>query len=122
MALKSALVIDDTDVHRTATRTFLTMLGFAVEQAADGLQALQMLDTKKYDLIVSDIEMPNMNGVEFLKRARKHPAASATPIIMLSTINSEEMKANLLRLGASYYLVKPFTATSIKEAIKSVGF
>jgi two-component system, chemotaxis family, chemotaxis protein CheY len=118
---KIALVVDDTEVHRTATRTFLVMLGFTVEVAEDGIAALRKMDEKTYDLIISDIEMPNMNGLEFLKRARKHNTGGAVPIIMLSTLDTEELKTKLLQLGANQYLVKPFSAASIKAAIQSVG-
>jgi two-component system chemotaxis response regulator CheY len=119
---KLALVIDDTDIHRTATRTFLMMSGFTVDFAEDGMQALKLLDTKVYDLIVSDIEMPNMNGLEFLRRARKHSTASATPIIMLSTLDSPEMMEKVKQLGGNYYLVKPFKGDSIRAALNAVGF
>lgn len=119
--MKRALVVDDTDVHRTATRSFLVMSGFAVETASDGLQALHILDTQPFDLIVSDLEMPNMNGLEFLRRAKKHKNAEHTPIIMLSTVNTEEVKQKVQQLGGSYYLVKPFSAESIKTALKAVG-
>ncbi len=119
---KTALVVDDTEIHRSATRMFLVMSGFKVELAEDGLQALKMLDTQKFDLIVSDMEMPNMNGMEFLRGARKHANATTVPIIMLSTLDSPEMIAKVKQLGANHYLVKPFSGESIKNALKLLGF
>jgi CheY-like chemotaxis protein len=121
MKKRFALVVDDTEVHRKATNMFLAMLGFTVETANDGIEALAKMDTQPFDLIVSDIEMPNMNGMEFLKRARKHSAGKEVPIIMLSTLDNDDLKEKLRLLGANHYLVKPFSAAGIKEAIKSVG-
>lgn len=121
MALRNALVVDDTEIHRSATRTFLAMSGFKVEVAEDGMQALKILDTKTFDVIFSDIEMPNMNGMEFLKRVRKHATAAKTPVVMLSTLDSPEMQAKITQLGANHYLVKPFSGERMKTALKAVG-
>jgi DNA-binding response OmpR family regulator len=121
MALRNALVVDDTEIHRSATRTFLAMSGFKVEIAEDGMQALKLLDAKIFDVIFSDIEMPNMNGMEFLKRVRKHATAGKTPVVMLSTLDNPEMKAKLTQLGANHYLVKPFSGDRMKSALKAVG-
>ncbi|MCS6808014.1 MAG: response regulator [Bacteroidota bacterium] len=118
---KTALVVDDTEMHRSATRTYLIMSGFKVDVANDGLEAMKLLNTKTFDLIVADIEMPNMNGMELLKRIRNHKQSSATPVIMLSTLDSPEMQTKLKQLGANYYLVKPFTGERIKAALQAVG-
>ncbi|TAE30948.1 MAG: response regulator [Candidatus Kapaibacterium sp.] len=121
MAFKTALVVDDTEIHRSATRTFLAMSGFKVDLAEDGIQGLKVLDSKTFDVIFSDIEMPNMNGMEFLKRVRKHATAGKTPVVMLSTLDSPEMQAKLQQLGANHYLVKPFSGDRMKTALKAVG-
>jgi DNA-binding response OmpR family regulator len=120
--MKTALVVDDTDIHRSATRTFLAMSGFKVEVAEDGIQALKVLDTKTFDVIFSDIEMPNMNGMELLKRIRKHATAAKTPVVMLSTLDSADMQAKLKQLGANHYLVKPFSSDRMKTALQAIGF
>jgi DNA-binding response OmpR family regulator len=122
MSTKTALVVDDTDIHRSATRTFLAMSGFKVETAEDGIQGIKMLDGSVYDIIFSDIEMPNMNGMEFLKRVRRHSTASKTPVVMLSTLDNPELQAKLKQLGANHYLVKPFTGERMKTALKALGF
>jgi two-component system, chemotaxis family, chemotaxis protein CheY len=83
---------------------------------------MKLLDGKVYDVIFSDIEMPNMNGMEFLKRVRKHTTAAQTPVVMLSTLDSPEMQTKLKQLGANHYLVKPFTGDRMKAALKAVGF
>lgn len=121
MPLKTALVVDDTEIHRSATRTFLAMSGFKVDIAEDGIQALKVLDSKTFDVIFSDIEMPNMNGMEFLKRVRKHTTAAKTPVVMLSTLDSPEMQTKLTQLGANHYLVKPFSGDRMKAALKAIG-
>ncbi|MCU0424033.1 MAG: response regulator [Candidatus Kapabacteria bacterium] len=120
--MKTALVVDDTEIHRSATRTFLSMSGFKVEIAQDGIEALKILDAKTFDVIFSDIEMPNMNGMELLKRIRKHATAGKTPVVMLSTLDSAEMQTKLKQLGANHYLVKPFSGDRMKTALQAVGF
>lgn len=119
--MKTALVVDDTEIHRSATRTFLAMSGFKVETAEDGLQALKILDVKTFDVVFSDIEMPNMNGMELLRRIRKHATAAKTPVVMLSTLDSVEMQTKVKQLGANHYLVKPFSSDRMKSALQAVG-
>lgn len=119
--MKTALVVDDTEIHRSATRTFLAMSGFKVDIAQDGIEALKILDTKTFDVIFSDIEMPNMNGMELLKRIRKHATAAKTPVVMLSTLDSPDMQAKVKQLGANHYLVKPFSSDRMKSALQAVG-
>ena len=98
------------------------MSGFKVETAEDGMQALKLLDAKTYDVIFSDIEMPNMNGLEFLRRVRKHATSAKTPVVMLSTLDSTEVQQKVTQLGGNHYLVKPFTGERMKTALKAIGF
>lgn len=122
MTTKSALVVDDTDLHRSAIRSLLVVFGFNVTTATDGMQAMKLLETAQFDLIFTDLEMPNMNGKEFLRRARRHRTASKTPIVMLSTVDSPDVREEALQLGANCYVLKPFTSQSINQAMKTVGY
>lgn len=119
---KSALVIDDKADVRSATKAFLAVSGFETFIAADGLEGKRAVEGRSFDLIVSDIEMPNMNGFEFLAFVRKNPSSKATPVIMLSSLDATEVQQRCEKLGAQAYLVKPFTFDSIKVALAKAGF
>ncbi len=75
--MKKALVVDDLRMHRTLIKASLTILRFEVDLAEDGLQGMAKLKENQYDVVFSDIEMPNMNGFEFLARLRRDPASDA---------------------------------------------
>jgi len=121
MEKKLALVTDDMAINRVAIKGFLSIIGLTVELAEDGLIASKMLNQKKYDVIFSDIEMPNMNGYELLRAAKRHPLNGSTPVIMLSTLNKPEDIDKAKKLGASFYMVKPFTADGVKNALKTLN-
>ena len=85
-------------------------------EAADGVEGLAALEGKKFDLILSDVNMPNMNGLDFVKNVtEKYP--DAPPIVMITTEGSEEVVSEAMSRGAKGYLKKPFTADKIKEVI-----
>jgi DNA-binding response OmpR family regulator len=119
---KTALVIDDKAEIRTATKTFLSLSGFDPVLACDGLEAKSQLEARSFDLVVCDIEMPNMNGFELLAFARKNPSSARTPVIMLSSLEAEDVKLRCAKLGAQAYIVKPFTLDSMKGALAKAGF
>ncbi len=121
MQKKLALVADDMAINRVAIKGFLTIIGLEVELAEDGLIASKMIDKKKYDVIFSDIEMPNMNGYELLRTVKRHPLNGSTPVIMLSTLNKPEDIDKAKKLGANFYMVKPFSADGVKNALKSLN-
>ncbi len=105
---KTALVADDTDFHRNFIRMFLATKGFAVTTATDGLEALEACRKGTFDVVFSDIEMPNMNGVEFLRAVKRMPAFAKVPVVILSTLTDPAMIDRVTRLGAFHYMVKPF--------------
>jgi CheY-like chemotaxis protein len=119
---KSALIIDDKQEIRTATKTFLALAGFDATLASDGLEAKDIIGRQGFDLVVSDIEMPNMNGFEVLSFIRRNPASAKTPVIMLSSLEGDDVKARCEKLGAQAYIVKPFTFDSMKGALAKAGF
>jgi len=118
---KQVLIADDMEQNRRAIKTFLFFLHFDATLAEDGLIAKKILETTKFDLIVSDIEMPNMNGFELLAHVKKTPTLRDTPVIMLSTLDSPEVMERCQKLGAGYYIVKPFTKEKFDAALGALN-
>lgn len=122
MANKKALVLDDQGINRSFIKAYLMGKSFDVTTAEDGLQGLELCKAQVFDLVYTDIEMPNMNGFEFLKAARRLPAYSKVPIVVLSTLKDDETLNRMKTLGATHYIVKPFTSDKMNEALKVAGF
>jgi CheY-like chemotaxis protein len=112
---KKALVADDQAMNRSFVKVYLSTRGFDVETAEDGMKALAACKDKKFDLVFSDIEMPNMNGIEFLRSAKKLPGYDKVPFVMLSTVDTTEMKTKAASFGAFHYMVKPFTDAKMAD-------
>lgn len=120
---KQVLIADDVEINRKAIRTFLFFFHFEATLAADGLEAKKALEAEgaAFDLVVSDIEMPNMNGFELLAFVKKSPKHKNVPVIMLSTLDSPEVLERCKRLGASSYIVKPFTKEKFETALSALN-
>lgn len=118
---KRALVVDDLEQNRTAIKSFLFFYKYDVEVAPDGLAARNLFGTGQYDLVVSDIEMPNMNGFELLAWIRQSSTRKETPVIMLSSLDSPQTIERCKKLGANAYIVKPFTKDKMEAALRSAG-
>jgi two-component system chemotaxis response regulator CheY len=88
-----------------------------VHEAGDGVEALEALKTCKVGLILSDINMPNMDGLQFLTQVRAMPDWKTVPIVMITTEGSQNKVMEAVQLGASGYVRKPFTAEQIKEKL-----
>lgn len=116
MGIKKALVADDQKINRVFIKTFLVTKGYEVDTAEDGLEALNKAKDSSYDLIFSDIEMPNMNGLEFLKNIKRESAYVKVPVVMLSTVDKPEIIDRAMKMGAAYYMIKPFTTEKMDEA------
>jgi two-component system chemotaxis response regulator CheY len=119
---KFALVLDDIDFIRKTVRTYLSVSGFDVDIAENGADGIKFLAGKKYDLIVSDIEMPVMNGLEFLKRIKRNSEYINIPVIMLTSLNDQDTLEKTKLLGANCHIPKPFNPEIINTALKSIGF
>jgi len=102
------LVVDDSDIIRNLTKEELEKAGFQVITANSGKQALKHIAKRMPDLILSDINMPEMDGVEFCKSVKKDPNLSVIPFIFMSSNDDRSIMRRMLQLGASAYLVKPF--------------
>jgi two-component system chemotaxis response regulator CheY len=118
---KKILVIDDSSAIRQIVSLTLSTSGYETIEAADGLDALSKLEGTEIDLFVCDVNMPNMNGIEFLhaiKSEAKYEAYRFTPIIMLTTESGEDMKLKGKEAGAKTWLIKPFQPATLIEAVK----
>ena len=116
----SLLVVDD---HRTMIQIvqgLLTQIGFAdIDTAADGVGALEKMKTKRYDLIISDWNMPNMDGLEFLKRTRasENPQVKTVPFILVTAESKPENIIAAKQAGVNNYIVKPLALATLKQKI-----
>ncbi len=104
---KKVLIIDDGITMRMFYRDVLEKAGFAVEEAANGVEGLERMLGGRFDLIVVDINMPKMDGYEFVAQLRKDPACLAIPVMTVSTEDQEHDKVRAYEAGANFYMVKP---------------
>jgi two-component system chemotaxis response regulator CheY len=117
-----ALVVDDSRAIRSIIGKTVTELGFEVLEAGDGRQALDRLtEAGAVALVLVDWNMPEMNGLEFLRTARQNPAWKDTVIIMVSTETEMSQMQLALDAGANEYVMKPFTRAVLREKLQLVG-
>jgi two-component system chemotaxis response regulator CheY len=111
------LVIDDSASLRQVVSMTLKAAGYDVLQAGDGKEALAFLDGRKISMAVCDVNMPNMNGIEFVIAAKQLAAYKFMPILMLTTETSDDKKAAGKAAGAKAWMVKPFSPSSLLSAV-----
>jgi two-component system chemotaxis response regulator CheY len=114
------LIVDDSSVMRKIVERSLRQAGLetmVVYEASNGNEGLDMLRAKTVDLILSDINMPSMDGLEFLRQLRGQNLAPGVPVVMITTESSEEHVKQAISAGAQGYIRKPFTAEQVKERI-----
>jgi len=114
---KTILFVEDSNSVRTVMKSALTREGYDVIVACDGEDALTKLDGSKIHLIISDVNMPNMDGLTFVKTAKKLPAYRFTPIIMLTTETQEAKMNEGKAAGVKAWIVKPFQSAQLLAAI-----
>ena len=118
---KIILIVDDSALMLTSVKGTLEMAGYKVETAEDGVKALTKLKSGvKPDLIITDINMPNMGGLELIKNVRAMPTFRFTPILTLTTESQAEKRAEGKKLGATGWLVKPAGGADLLKIIKQV--
>lgn len=118
---KLILTVDDSRTMRDMLRMALTSAGFEVVQAEDGVHGLEVLTDAKPDVIVTDINMPRMDGYGFIEGVRASPVHRAVPILVLSTESSPEKKHRARQAGATGWIVKPFNPEKLADAIRRVA-
>ncbi|PMS18102.1 chemotaxis protein CheY [Trinickia dabaoshanensis] len=115
------LVVDDFPTMRRIVRTLLKELGYNnIEEAEDGAVALGKLRAGGFDFVVSDWNMPNMDGLEMLKSIRADATLSALPVLMVTAEAKKENVIAAAQAGANGYVVKPFTAATLDEKLNKV--
>jgi two-component system chemotaxis response regulator CheY len=115
------LVVEDSATMRGFVTAALESAGpYSVTQAESGFQALKVLPRAHYDLIITDINMPDINGLELVRFIRESEAHRSTPLIIISTDGRDVDRDRGLKLGANAYLVKPFAPEKLLETVRSV--
>ena len=119
--MQRVLIIDDSSATRAYVRAALEeMADMQVTEAASGFDALRILPRERFDLLLVDINMPNINGLELISFIRRSETHRDTPLLIISTEASERDRARAFALGANAYLAKPFTAEALEQAVRSV--
>ncbi|ADY72704.1 response regulator receiver protein [Desulfurobacterium thermolithotrophum DSM 11699] len=117
------LTVDDMAAMRKILKTLLAQLGYKnVDEAEDGKQALEILkkNPNKYGLVITDWNMPNMTGIELVQEIRKDPELKNIPILMVTAEAKKENVLMAIKAGVNNYIVKPFTAETLKEKIEKI--
>jgi len=115
---KSILVVDDAAVVRHVVSLALRKSGYHVVQAVNGKDALDKLDSSMVEMVITDLNMPEMDGLELIRQIRKTVKCRFMPILMLTTVSQEEKRREGQRAGASAWLFKPFHSHQLLEAVR----
>ncbi len=123
------LIVDDKASIRSAMYNILVGLGLSdITQAVDGQQAwdtleagFQKTNTIPFDLVISDMEMPKMSGLELLRNVREHKHFQSVPFIMATTVTAKEIILQTMRLGVQAYIIKPFNSAIVELKLKQAG-
>lgn len=118
--LKKVMTVDDSPTVLKVLNIALTDAGYQVVEANDGQEAIDKLTQTDVDLLVTDLNMPNMDGVELIKQVRQRPGNRFMPIIMLTAEAQKEMKAAGKKAGASGWITKPFRPEQLLSVIQMV--
>jgi two-component system chemotaxis response regulator CheY len=117
---KTVITVDDSMSIRETVKMILVSAGYQVLTAEDGVKGLQVCQQQKADLILSDLNMPNMDGISLIGKLRALPQYRFTPILMLTTESQEEKKLAGKRAGATGWIVKPFDPARILAVVQKV--
>lgn len=117
----NVLTVDDSRTIREMLRQTLADAGFTVFQAADGMEGLEVLDRSEPDVIVTDINMPRMDGFEFIENVRRGGRWRGVPILVLTTESDPEKKIRAREAGATGWIIKPFNPIKLVEAVRRVA-
>lgn len=117
----SILVVDDFSTMRRIVRSLLAELGYTkVIEAEDGLQALSVLRSQPVDFVISDWNMPRMQGIDMLRAVRADQALAHIPVLMVTAEAKREQIVAAVQAGVNGYVVKPFTAVTLKEKMSRI--
>ena len=114
------LTVDDSASIRLTTRVTLSNAGYTVTEAVDGMDGLNKLKAGEFDLVVTDLNIPNMDGLTMIRELRKLPAHTGVPVIFLTTESDGEIKQQAKAAGATGWLTKPFDPESLVKIARKV--
>ena len=118
--MHSILAVDDSASMRQMVSFTLKNAGYSVVEAVEGEDALDKAKAREFDLVLTDQNMPRLDGIGLTRKLREHPNFKATPILILTTESSDQMKQAGRAAGATGWLVKPFDPTKLIEVIRKV--
>ena len=118
--MHSILAVDDSASMRQMVSFTLKSAGYSVVEAVDGQDAWEKAGSRDFDLVLTDQNMPRMDGIGLTRKLREHPKFKTTPILILTTESSEQMKMAGRGAGATGWMVKPFDPTKLIEVIRKV--
>ena len=119
----NVLIVDDSSSMRAIIRKIMKVSGFNIGElleAADGKEAIKVLTDEWVDLVLADINMPNMNGLELISEMKKDEMLKSIPVVMVTTEGSEKRIQESMKLGASGYIKKPFLTEEIKRTLSAI--
>ncbi|MFK2903312.1 chemotaxis response regulator CheY [Dyella ginsengisoli] len=117
------LVVDDFSTMRRIVRNLLVELGFSgqlIQEADDGENALVMLKSQPFDMVVTDWNMPNMTGIDLLRAIRAEASLKGLPVLMVTAENNRDQIIAAAQAGVNGYIVKPFTAATLQEKLTKI--
>ncbi|KAF0144976.1 MAG: response regulator [Nitrospirae bacterium] len=119
--MKSILIVEDSATTRSLIRAVIEEIGdFEVVEAPTGFDALKLLPAQDFDLVLTDINMPDINGLELINFVKGNPRYNHIPLIIVTTERSEEDKKRGMALGATAYVTKPFKAPELQGIIRKI--
>lgn len=116
----SILTVDDSASIRLTTRVALSNAGYTITEAVDGMDGIDKLNGGQFDLIVTDLNMPKMDGLTMIRELRKMPAHMGVPVIFLTTESDNDLKQQAKAAGATGWLTKPFDPESLVKIVRKV--
>ena len=116
--MKKILIVDDEKNIRLGLTKCLQKEGYDIEEAEDGKDALELIITRKYNLILMDVQMPKMTGFDVLKKIREK--GIATRVVMMTAFGTVDMAVDSMKLGAVDFLSKPYTLEKVRETVKDI--
>lgn len=118
--MKTVMIVDDAKSMRGLVSMTLNNSGYHVIEAAHGKEALEKLEQERVHLVISDVNMPVMNGIDFLSQMKNHPRLKYIPVVMLTTHGEESFKKQGQQYGAKAWIVKPFKPDTITKIVEKI--
>ena len=115
---KTILVVDDSASIRQVVGMTLTQAGYHVIEASDGRQALEKATSSRVDAVITDLNMPVMDGLTFIRQFRSSPSSTGVPIVFLTTESDESVKAEAKQAGATGWMIKPFKQDQLLAVVR----